>query len=159
MKILIVSDTHKDNRYFYKALDRERPLDMVIHCGDIGGNEGVLESQAACPFYVVAGNTDYYSPLPRDLLLEVEGYRIFVTHGHNYYVNSGNEVLKEYALEKGANVAFYGHTHVPEIDEQENITLVNPGSLSFPRQNNGCPSYAIMMIDKKGKASFEIYYF
>lgn len=158
MKILIVSDTHKDNRNYYTALDRERPLDLVIHCGDAGGDDAPLEVAAGCEFYIVAGNMDYYSSLPRDLMIKEAGHNILITHGHNYYVNDGDDILKEYALGEGADIVFYGHTHIPDISEQDDIVLVNPGSLSYPRQDNKRPSYAIMEIDRKGRTSYEIRY-
>ena len=158
MRVLIVSDTHKDNRNYFIALNRERPLDYVIHCGDCGGDESLLEVAAGCPLYVVAGNTDYYSSLPREIMTDIAGYKIMITHGHHYYVNDGNEILKDYAMGEGCNLAFYGHTHVPEIDEQDEITVVNPGSLSYPRQEGKRPSYAVMEIDRKGRVHFEIRY-
>ena len=39
MKILIVSDTHRKNDNYIKALEKSAPVDMVIHCGDIEGSE------------------------------------------------------------------------------------------------------------------------
>lgn len=156
MRILIVSDTHKDNRNYYTALERERPLDMVIHCGDSGGDELHLEDVAGCPFYIVAGNTDYYSSLPRELFVEVEGHRVLVTHGHKYYVNDGPDTLRAYAKGEGADIVFYGHTHVPDLDFDDDVAVVNPGSLSYPRQENRRPSYAVMEIDRRGKVHYDI---
>ena len=46
MKILIVSDTHRKNDNYLKALEVTAPVDMVIHCGDIEGSEYLL-AQAA----------------------------------------------------------------------------------------------------------------
>lgn len=158
MRALIVSDTHKDNRNYYTALERERPLDFVVHCGDAGGEETPLEVAAGCPFYIVSGNLDYYSALPPEISINEMGKKILITHGHRYYVNDGNDILKEYAIGEGADIVFYGHTHVPEIDEQDEIVIVNPGSLSYPRQDNHRPSYAVMESDRKGRLSFEIKY-
>ena len=56
----------------------------------------------------------------------------------------------------------FGHTHRPYFDidksgEKELITL-NPGSLSYPRQEGHRPSYMLMKIDDNGEARFEQHY-
>ena len=52
----------------------------------------------------------------------------------------------------------FGHTHRPLIDYSKGIIALNPGSLSYPRQEGKRPSYMIMELDKKGEAHFEIVY-
>ena len=37
MRILIVSDTHRENKNYFKVLEKLQPLDMIIHCGDVEG--------------------------------------------------------------------------------------------------------------------------
>ena len=51
-----------------------------------------------------------------------------------------------------------GGTHRPVIDIDDDIIAVNPGSLSYPRQEGRQPSYAIMEIDRRGKVHFTIAY-
>ena len=53
----------------------------------------------------------------------------------------------------------FGHTHRPLLDiDDEELMLINPGSLSFPRQEGKRPSYIIMEIDEKGELQFELKY-
>ena len=52
----------------------------------------------------------------------------------------------------------FGHTHRPLIDYGKNIIAINPGSLSYPRQEGRKPSYIIMEIDESGDADFQIRY-
>ena len=52
----------------------------------------------------------------------------------------------------------FGHTHKPYLDVQEGLTVLNPGSLSYPRQEDRRPSYIWMEIDEEGKAHYEIRY-
>ena len=130
MKILIVSDTHKKNENYFKVLEMHHP-DMVIHCGDAEGSEYALSSAAECPVYIVLGNNDFFSNLPREITLDIGPYKVWVTHGH---------------------------THRPVIDIDDDIIAVNPGSLSYPRQEGRLPSYAIMEIDRQEKVHFTIAY-
>lgn len=159
MKILIVSDTHRKNDNYFKILKMHQSLDMVIHCGDTEGSEYALTQAADCPVQVVLGNNDFFSSLPKELEFNIDKYKVWVTHGHTYYVSMSNEPLKQEARARGVDVVFFGHTHRPVIDRTDDkIVLVNPGSLSYPRQDGHRPSYAIMEIDRFGEAHFTISY-
>ena len=157
MKILIVSDTHGVHRNYDKVIEREGKIDMLLHTGDIEGGELYVENTAGCPAYMVAGNCDFYSVLPGEEEVEIGGYKIFMTHGHGYYVSRGTERLKDEARKRGAQIAIYGHTHIPEIDLDGDVKVINPGSLSFPRQDGRRSSYVIMHIEQ-GKVEFELKY-
>lgn len=159
MRILVVSDTHKKNDNFFRLLKIVGPLDMIIHCGDTEGSEYILTAVAECPMQIVLGNNDFFSLLPRELELNVDKYKVWVTHGHNYYVSMGNEFIKKEARARGKDVVIFGHTHRPVIDTStEGIIAVNPGSLSYPRQEGRRPSYVIMEVDRFGELHFTIAY-
>ena len=87
-------------------------------------------------------------------IIEIEGYKILVTHGHYYYVNSGVDNLKAYAREQGVDIAMFGHTHVPYFEVDDELTILNPGSLTYPRQMGRKPTFLMMEIDDNGKAHF-----
>lgn len=158
MKVLIVSDTHKQNFNFYEVVDTVGPLDMIIHCGDAEGSEYEFESMVNCPIHVVAGNNDFFSRLPGELELMIGKYKVMITHGHQYYVSMGNQILKDEARTRGIDIVFYGHTHRPVIDIGPEVTVINPGSLSYPRQEGRQPSYVLMDIDREGEAHFTLRY-
>lgn len=158
MKVLIVSDTHKRNANFYDVLEKVGPIDMVVHCGDAEGAEYEYEEIVKCPMHIVAGNNDFFSRLPGELELKIGKYKVWITHGHQYYVSMGNQVLKEEARTRGVDIVFYGHTHRPVIDIGPDVTVVNPGSLSYPRQEGRQPSFVLMDIDREGEAHFTLRY-
>lgn len=159
MKILIVSDTHRKNENYFKVIQMMGPLDMIIHCGDAEGSEYALTQAADCPVQIVLGNNDFFSSLPRELLFNVGKYKLWVTHGHNYYVSMGNEMIKREARARGVDIVIYGHTHRPVIDTSEkDVIAVNPGSLSYPRQDGHKPSYVIMEVDRFDEVHFTIAY-
>ena len=70
----------------------------------------------------------------------------------------GNENLKREAAARGVDVVLYGHTHRPVVDTEGKVTAVNPGSLSFPRQEGRRPSYVVMVQEGSGKPDFLIKY-
>ena len=157
MKVLIVSDTHRRNDHFFDVLKMVEPVDMVIHCGDNEGSEYAITANVGCPVQMVAGNNDFFSQLPSELEFGIGKYHIWVTHGHNYYVSMGTEFLKQEARVRGVDIVFYGHTHRPKI-ELGDVIAINPGSISYPRQDGRKPSYVLMDIDRFGEAHFTLRY-
>lgn len=158
MRILIVSDTHKKHENLRMALRQVSPIDLVIHLGDAEGYESQIQTICDCPLEIVAGNNDFFSSLPREKEIMVGDYHVFLTHGHDYYVNVGIEELKREAAVRGADIVMFGHTHVPFLEEEENLVVLNPGSLSYPRQLGKRPSYMFMELNQQGKAQYEIVY-
>jgi putative phosphoesterase len=158
VRILIISDTHRKNDNYLKIIDEVGKLDRVIHLGDVEGSEYVIQEAAGCPVDIVAGNNDFFSDLPSEKNLQIGQYNVMITHGHRYYIGMGNEMLKREAIAQGADIVMYGHTHRPVIDISPNIIAINPGSLSYPRQENHKPSYIIMEINASGEAEFDLRY-
>ena len=156
MKILIVSDTHGRLGNVEMVLEKVKPIDMMIHCGDIERDEEYLRMIAGCPVYMVSGNNDWGLALDRELMIQIGKYRVMVTHGHHYSVYYDLNALAQVAKDKGADVVMFGHTHVPAIERIDGITLVNPGSLTLPRQYGRVPTYAFIEIDEDGEAHFTI---
>lgn len=158
MKILIVSDTHGRNSGIEEAIEREKPFARIIHLGDAEGYEDYIEELAGCPLEVVAGNNDRFSYLPKEKTLLIGDLNIFITHGHYYCVNAGCDGIRREGVRRGADIVMFGHTHMPLIREEGKITLINPGSLSYPRQPGRKPSYIVMETAQGKKPEFEIRY-
>ncbi len=158
MKILIVSDTHRRNDNFLKVAEKTGPLDMVIHCGDVEGSEYIISRAAGCPVEMVQGNNDFFSNLPKEKEFMVGQYKVWLTHGHNYFVSMNYETIKREARQREVDIVMCGHTHKPVLKEERGLTLLNPGSISYPRQENRRPSYILMEIDREGKAYYTINY-
>ena len=158
MKILIVSDTHRHNENYLKVVEKVSSVDMVVHCGDIEGSEYLVAESAGCPVQMVMGNNDFFSDLPREKEFQIGKYKVWLTHGHNYYVSMSNEYIKNEARARGVDIVMYGHTHRPQIDYDDGVIALNPGSLTYPRQEGRRASYMIMELDRAGEAHFTINY-
>lgn len=158
MKILIISDTHRLDDNFLRLIGRVKPIDMLVHCGDCEGKELFYMEKAGCPVEIVAGNNDFFCGLPKEREFQIGKYRVWLTHGHNYYVSMGSTVLKEEAVAREADIVMFGHTHKPMIDIGREVTAINPGSLSYPRQEGRRPSYILMELDGEGKAHYHLNY-
>ncbi len=150
-KILIVSDTHGRIGNYKDVIRKVSPVDMLIHCGDVEGQEEEIKSLAGCESHIVAGNNDYFSTLPREEEFEIGPYKVFLTHGHSYGVSVGTERIIEEAESRGVDVVIFGHTHKPLNEKVGDLRVLNPGSLAYPRQEGRDPSFMLMEFDQNGK--------
>lgn len=158
MKVLIVSDTHRRNENFFAVMEKVGPVDLVVHCGDVEGAEAIITEAAGCPVEIVQGNNDFWSAMPREKEFFIGKLKVFLTHGHNYYVSMNYEIIKQEAKAREAQIVMCGHTHKPVIDIGEKVTVINPGSLSYPRQEGRKPSYILMEIDSNDEPHFTLNY-
>ena len=67
----------------------------------------------------------------------------------------GPERLLDEARDRKVQIAMYGHTHKPYLDVKEDVTILNPGSLSFPRQEGRKPSYMVMELGEEGEITYQ----
>lgn len=162
LRILIMSDSHGRNENVELAIAQVREeigeFQMLIHLGDVG-DARELESLAGVPCYIVRGNTDYDAKLLNANVIEASGHRIFATHGHLYQVDMRLDLLRFAALENDCDIAMYGHTHMPYLEEDpDDITILNPGSISKPRQADHRYTYMVMEIDDEDEVTYELRY-
>ena len=158
MRVLIVSDTHRYNDNYFKVIEKIKDIDLVIHCGDVEGSEYAISESVPCETLMVMGNNDFFSDLPREIDTWIGDYHVWITHGHTYCVSMGSERIKEEALIRGCNIVIFGHTHKPLVEIDKDMIALNPGSLSYPRQDGRRPSYMIMELDRNGEAHFTVNY-
>jgi len=147
MKILVVSDTHKDTATLATLLEKYcNQVQMVCHLGDHA--DDLLCFQAKYPaltMVTVAGNCDSVLSVDAERVLTLPPHRIFLAHGHNHGVKMNLDRLAYYAREKDAHACFFGHTHMPVVLWYGSILMLNPGSLGAPRIGDK-PSYALVEI-------------
>lgn len=162
MKILIVSDTHRRDRNLRTVIEKTAPFDMLIHLGDTEGSEDYFRewiNNDACVIHVIRGNNDFFSFSDKEKEISIGKYRAFLTHGHLYGVTLETEGIKDEARSRKVDIAMFGHTHKPYLEYcEDGLVVLNPGSLSYPRQDGRLPSYMLMELDRYGEAHFTICY-
>lgn len=157
MKILLFSDSHGHNDNMLDVVRHNRNVDRIWHCGDVQNGDDWLIAEANCPVEVVKGNCDFDYSLSNFFIETIASKRFLVTHGHAYLMY-GVDALVGYAKQNNADVVVFGHTHKPYDKIFNGVRLINPGSISRPRQYeyDGKPTYAILEIDDSGNVSVEI---
>ena len=111
MRVIVCSDSHGS----FEPLQRAAKMfeaDLVIHLGDHASDAARLSREIEIPVEYVRGNCDA-TGAPEEKLLNLEGKKILITHGHRYHVKSGITELALRMRELDADAALYGHTHIP----------------------------------------------
>lgn len=135
MKILICSDSHSDNESLDELVKRHPNMDLYLHAGDSESDEFSIR-----PFLSVQGNCDYFSDFPIRRIIETPLGNLLMQHKPN----PDYKIIKEYKIK----LFVYGHTHIRKCEENGSVLFINPGSISFSRDNNP-GSYVIMNISKE----------
>lgn len=146
----LISDTHGLIRP--GVHDALKGVALILHAGDVGGAAILDELSLIAPVKAVFGNTDPPDEpgLVVEIVIEVGGLRIHVSHGHEV----GSPTPAKLAARYDADVVVYGHTHRPLVTQHDGRLFVNPGAAGAKRFNIS-PSVGKLTI-ANGKAEIEI---
>jgi len=146
----VISDTHGLLRPdVHTAL---AGVELILHAGDVGGDEILTELALIAPVRAVYGNTDApgQPALSATIEVAIAGVSIHVSHGHEVGAPTPRKLLERYA----ADVVVYGHTHRPLITRAADRLVLNPGAAG-PRRFDITPSVARLTITD-GRAEAEL---
>ncbi len=166
MTLLVVSDVHGRASRLRNMLDAQptRP-EMILFLGDGYADVSRAETDGI-PLVSVRGNCDVWSlvgleDIPDRRMLDLDGYKILMMHGHNCGVGYDVDRAVRYAASRGADILLFGHTHVKFYHcysagdtvggaaLERDIHAFNPGSLGQPR-DGGEPSFGVIEIRPGG---------
>ena len=119
-RIMIVSDSHRRHGNLAEAIYNEQPFDLLIHLGDIEGEEDIIQELAGGETIMVPGNNDFFSPLPREREIELAGKKVLLTHGHFDHIMAAKKVKEYY------QIPVYAGIHEEELlaDAQKNLSAM-----------------------------------
>ena len=140
---VVLSDTHGNRARVNALLPLMREADFVFFCGD-GIYDLLSQNELSGKLYAVGGNCDGCGD--KELFLEIEKKKIFLTHGHRYGVKRSFSALSLRAEELGADIVLFGHTHTALSEQVGGTLFVNPGTLS---PYSAHASYAYLAFDEK----------
>jgi len=147
VKIGILSDTH--NLLHPAVPELLKGVEVILHAGDIGQFSLLQKLKGIATVYAVYGNTDgadLRSLLPRNLNVELEGIRFFITHdigaperfhAHRQLLPSGGH----------PDIIVFGHTHRKFFGRIGASQYLNPGSATSPRDSSNA-SLCILKLSR-----------
>lgn len=136
VKILVLSDSHGSRSVLKRICDMHKDADYIFFAGDGLTDVFTVTSGMRGEHVNVYGNCDFLKKdATREAIVQVEGFSFWLCHGDAYGVKSSFEKLKQKALELCADVAVFGHTHIPAeicipLKKRKYMYLFNPGSVS-----------------------------
>lgn len=136
MKILLLSDTHGNLDRACQIYEKLNNIDLILHCGDYQSDAEFLEEILGASVISVKGNCDH-SKGPDYKTVDTPCGKILITHGHMEFVNFRFDNLLYLAEENHCFAACFGHTHAAMNEDFDGIRLINPGSLTEPRDGSG----------------------
>lgn len=146
MRLLIVSDTHRDYNTLDKAILEQPRAEVVIHLGDGADDVDIVKAKYQDKMFIqVKGNCDFNSELPIYRNFIIENTKFFITHGHMYNAKFDINRMCMAARENNADILLFGHTHIPFETYEEKLHIMNPGSLT-----GIYGTYGIIDIEKNG---------
>ena len=152
MRILMISDSHGRTENVELILEKEGNFDLILHAGDGSEDFDYIGDRFRCRVTGVKGNCDLFSREPSVLNIDIEGKLIHIEHGNRLPYFNEKDIF-DFAEGNRYDVVMYGHTHIQKILDRNGRWIINPGSISRPR--DGAPSYVIMKTDGKGGFMFE----
>jgi uncharacterized protein len=134
----VISDTHGLLRP--QAVDGLVGSELILHAGDIGGEEILEQLSTVADVVAVRGNNDrapWAHDLPETTALTHRGVSIFMIHD-----------VKDLDASAAADarVVVSGHSHKPRIQQRDGTLYLNPGSAG-PRRFKLPVSIAKLYID------------
>ena len=151
VKLLVISDSHGYPRFAQKAIDKEAPFDILVHCGDIQDSiTSIIGDDPSYEVKIVRGNCDFGNSLPIEEEFKAGFLSVWATHGNAYNVKYEDSLktLREAAKSRHADLVLFGHSHSAEIqtDKENHITFVNPGSICYPQVKGDKATYAVITV-------------
>ncbi len=162
LRILVISDTHGHIEIARKVIVERGPWDQIIHLGDSMADAVDLSAELKVNVLALPGNNEYpgSAPVDEEFIFEAEGVRFYAMHGHELELNPWDKNLEaalaelvKRALQAGASVALFGHTHVPLKKELGGVLLINPGAMGMGDHQK---TYAVINVDESGETKAEI---
>jgi putative phosphoesterase len=146
----VIADTHMPRRA--RALPEGLiphlgRADLVLHAGDFMDPALLDELAVYAPVKAVRGNLDPPG-LPESLEFEFGGARVAMIH------DSGRRQGRRTRLRRrfpDARVVIFGHSHIPFLEDESGLMLLNPGSPTDKRRQPH-HTFALLHAEKIGRA-------
>lgn len=146
IRIGVVSDSHGRFRPLERMVSQAPDVAAWIHCGDYSDDGDDLAIYTGVPVYSVRGNNDFMSDAPACRKVTIGGVNIIAVHGHQWYGDARLAKLRQLGREHEARLVLFGHTHRRFCRRDDDMAIVNPGSISLPRDGR-VGTYAVCAID------------
>ena len=162
MRVGVVSDSHGEIENLRRGagwlIDKQN-VEVIVHLGDNYEDTCVLENLGVRILKVPGVFSNYYQDrdIPNRVVVTFNGRKVLITHTECCHENDLPEDIKpeELVKKKAVDVVLYGHTHIPRIEQRQNILYINPGHLKTEDKKGYPPTVA--SVDFNDQISVNIF--
>ncbi len=149
MRIVVFSDSHGITAAMEAAITQQKEAKLFIHLGDgVEEFKRIMSKYPNKEYWCIRGNCDYSATEESTVYSWIKDVKLMMTHGHHWQVKYDLDELKLGAREKESRIALYGHTHIAYTGYEDGLYIMNPGSISCPKDYS-YPSYGTIDINGK----------
>lgn len=142
-----MSDSHRLVRNLYDIVEKHKDTaDLFVFLGDMDRDfDNVLLLYPSIPYERVAGNNDFSTVYPYEKMLNLNGKKVFICHGHTKRVKFGTQEIVDFCKKQNVDLCLFGHTHFAVNTYDDGLYILNPGAVCMGE-------YALVDIEKNGIA-------
>jgi len=152
---VVIADTHIPRRAKglpEKLLPHLKRAGLILHTGDLMDPSLLEELEGYAPVQVVRGNLDSLEvDLPETLEFEFGGVKVAMIHDSGPKKGRQNRMRRRFS---DARVVIFGHSHIPFLEDEDGLMLLNPGSPT-DRRRQPRHTFALLRLEN-GEARAEI---
>jgi hypothetical protein len=154
-RIGVISDTHLPSRGARipdAALRHFAGVERIIHAGDHSTRAALDQLAAYAPVEAVQGNiedAEIVATLPIKRELAIGGCSIGIVHILGERAHYARNARREFPA---ARVVIFGHSHIPWLEDEGGLLLLNPGSATDRRRQPHCSIALLTIADGQPRA-------
>ena len=148
MLVVVLADTHIPRRA--KELPEGlvshlESANLILHAGDLLVEDVLYELESYAPVWAVKGNVDGWDVrLPETLEFEVEDVTVAMVHDSGPKKGRWGRMRRRFP---GARIIVFGHSHLPWLEDEDGLMLLNPGS---PTDRRRAPDHTFALLWVEG---------
>ncbi len=146
VKIIVLSDSHGNKKNLESLLETSN-YNYVYYLGD-----GLRDIENFCETNIkkVCGNCDHFSNEAVTRYEKLEGFKIMLTHGHDFKSKFTKALMLENAKNNACDIVCSGHTHKQGMEYIDGILFINGGAF----KNN---QYAVLTLQQNQSPQVEFF--
>ncbi|MFW5913653.1 MAG: metallophosphoesterase family protein [Bacillota bacterium] len=145
MKVLVISDVHGAKKRMLDILKTHEDADVTISLGDSEMKRSFMEKH---DIIAIKGNYPFDGGFTYEHVMNLDGVRTLLTHGHRLKVQNGLDRLYHRMVKDEAHLSLFGHLHKIVFEHSQGRYMINPGSVGSTRSTQN-ESYLVMTFNEK----------
>ncbi|MDY6915856.1 MAG: metallophosphoesterase family protein [Candidatus Cloacimonadota bacterium] len=137
-KIIVLSDSHKNQKLLRKSICNETSLTHIFHLGDnyedLDDNIDLIQNKQIMKVPGIFHPGYINKKLPTILKTSIADWKFTLLHN-----------LEDWTFEY-SDLVLFGHIHKQQFFQKDEVSFLNPGHLKGDRSRSQPPGYAVLEV-------------